>query len=344
MLVDSISSLNAQAAAAPMQGEVFCQVAQVNIKTTKTNKPYLEVTLADVSGSMTIKIWDNAHCYPAFSALAVNASVAVTGNWQVGQYGIEGADLDVRPLTPEEEEILLSGGEELCRIQREAWEYILQTISSVAEPRLRALCDKLVSQFETRFRRAGAARKNHHARRGGLVEHTSAVMRNAAAICTAYPNLNRDLLLAGALFHDCGKMWENPYEEHSLVMPYTDMGEMLGHITVGIEIINKLWADLMADEQLKADWKPLQPASDQVRLHLMHLVASHHGILEYGSPVVPKTPEALALNHADDLDAKMEMFRVAYAEAPELAPHIRQRVFPLPSNVVKPLPSWEHEV
>lgn len=339
MHYDSISQLQSCVADEAGYGSIFAQIARKSTKTTKNGRPYLEVNLADVAGNLTIKIWDNAPCYSAFLALQEEASVAVTATWQNSAYGIEAADLDVRPLSPEEEHIMMTGGAELALRQEEDWECICDLIDSLQDPRLGQLCRAMLENFESRFRRAGAARSVHHARRGGLVEHTAGVMRAAAAMCTAYPALNRDLLLAGALFHDCGKMWENAYPEHSLAMPYAETGELLGHISLGIEVINKLWTRLLTDER-KTAWEALEPPTEQVRLHLLHLVASHHGSLEFGSPVVPKTPEALALNHADNLDAKLEMMRNSYETGTTLAPHIRQGKKPLPGNPVTPLPAF----
>ncbi len=339
MQYDSISHLQTEIADAPGFGTVFAHLARKSTKTTKNGRPYLEVNLADVAGNITLKIWDNSDAYSTFLGLQEEANIAVTATWQTSEYGIEAAHLDVRPLSPEEEHIMMSGGAELALRQEEDWDCICDLVDSLQDPRLGQLCRAMLENFESRFRRAGAARSVHHARRGGLVEHTAGVMRCAAAMCTAYPTLNRDLLLAGALFHDCGKMWENAYPEHGLAMPYADTGELLGHISLGIEVINKLWTRLLTDER-KASWEALEPPTDHVRLHLLHLVASHHGSLEFGSPVVPKTPEAIALNHADNLDAKLEMMRLGYETGSSLAPHIRQGKRPLPGNLVTPLPAF----
>ena len=340
MVFDSISQLlNQLSTDSPVQGTIYAQVAQKTLRSTKNGKPYLEVQLADVASAVSLKIWDNLPWFPDFQAAGVNAPLAVEALWQSTPFGTEAVEVRVRPLSPEEEEQMLTGGKELQQKQLQDWQDISRLVDTLRDPRLQELSRALLSMLEPRFRRAGAARGYHHARRGGLVEHTAGVMRTAAALCEAYPELNRDLLLTGALFHDCGKMWENAYPEHGLAMPYSDAGELLGHITLGIELINKLWAKVYTDEK-KAAWEPLSPSSDQVRLHLLHLVAAHHGCLEFGSPVVYKTPEALALNHADDLDAKMEMFRNAYESSPELSPRIRQRKAPLPGNVVTPLPAF----
>ncbi|MEO8351124.1 MAG: HD domain-containing protein, partial [Chthoniobacteraceae bacterium] len=170
-----------------------------------------------------------------------------------------------------------------------------------------------------------------------LVEHVAQMMRSAHAICDAYPGLNRDLLTVGVLFHDCGKLWENQMPADGFTMPFDERGEMLGHITIGIEVANSLWRKL-AQREAAAAWKELVPASEDVRLHLLHLIAAHHGELQFGSPVPPKTPEAIALHYIDNLDAKMEMFANAYAGSRYLAPRIQEKVWPLPGNLVTPLP------
>lgn len=337
MQYDSLTQLQILAAEAPTQGTVHAQISHKETRQTKTGRPYLEITLSDVAANMVVKVWDNAPWYPQFLAADAESYVAVSAAWQSGTYGMEMSQAELRPLSPQEEGTLLAGGEELRRRQQEDWACICNLVDTVADPRLELLCRTLLADFEARFRRSAAARGYHHARRGGLVEHTAGVMRTADALCRAYPSLNRDLLLAGALFHDCGKMWENAYDEHGLSMPYSNSGELLGHITIGIELINNLWKSKVATEANKAAWKSLSPASEQVRLHLLHLIAAHHGSLEFGSPVVPKTPEALALNHADDMDAKMEMFRTAYTESSALSETVRQRRAPLPGNVVTPL-------
>lgn len=212
-------------------------------------------------------------------------------------------------------------------------------VANLADPRLRGLAQIFFAEFGDRFRRAAAARGNHHARRGGLVEHVASMLRCAVGIANAYPNLNPDLLFTGVLFHDCGKMWENQLPPDGFTMPYDERGELLGHITIGIEIVNALWRKLMATEEAAA-WKTLTPANEDVRLHLLHLIAAHHGELQFGSPVPPKTPEAYALHYIDNLDAKLEMIAGAYNTSKFIAPRIRERVWPLQGHAVTPLPRF----
>ena len=219
--------------------------------------------------------------------------------------------------------------------QNADWEFIEKIIHTITDPRLRALCEAFLNEWGERFRRTAAARNYHHARRGGLVEHTAQMMRVAKEIAPLYPQLNLDLLIAGILFHDSGKLWENALSENGFVMNYDERGELVGHISIGLELVNALWRKLSA-ENAQA-WKNLAPASEDVRLHLLHLIGAHHGEPEFGSPVAPKTPEAMALHYIDNLDARLEMFAAGYATAKPLAARIFDRVRPLPGNLVKSL-------
>jgi 3'-5' exoribonuclease len=230
----------------------------------------------------------------------------------------------------------MAGPPALREKQARDFEAITEGVASISDPRLLGLSRLFLDEFGARFRRAAAARGNHHARRGGLVEHVAQMLRAAMAIAAVYPALNRDLMVAGVLFHDSGKLWENSLPADGFVMPFDERGEMLGHITIGIELVNALWRKLLALPEA-VGWSALQPASEDVRLHLLHLLAAHHGELQFGSPVVPKTPEASALHFIDNLDARLEMIAVGYETARQLAPRIQERVWPLPGNLVAPL-------
>jgi 3'-5' exoribonuclease len=158
----------------------------------------------------------------------------------------------------------------------------------------------------------------------------------ATAVAPLYPNLNLDLLVAGILFHDAGKLWENYLPESGFSMPYDELGEMVGHIGIGMEVVNSLWRKIQGEERAQT-WPQLTPASDDVRLHLLHLIASHHGEMQLGSPVYPKTPEAIVLHYIDNLDARLEMIFAGYPVAKPLGPRIFERVRPLPGNLIKAL-------
>src|SRR5205814_7933450 len=134
------------------------------------------------------------------------------------------------PLTQQEISELLQGPADLRHKQATDWEFINGSCVSIVDPRLRTLCLTFLQEWGDRFRRTAAARNYHHARRGGLVEHCAQMMRVARAIAPLYPQLNADLLIAGILFHDSGKLWENHYSETGFVMAYDDRCELMGHI------------------------------------------------------------------------------------------------------------------
>jgi 3'-5' exoribonuclease len=213
-------------------------------------------------------------------------------------------------------------------------------VVEIKDPRIRLLCETYLKDYGEKFKRAAAARDYHHARRGGLLEHTAQMMRSAKALSTAYAALNWDLIFAGVLFHDCGKLWELDYPAQGFLSPMTTIGELLGHITVGIEVVNKLWRTLETSPEFTAT---TQPPREMVRQHLLHLIASHHGLKEYGSPVTPRTQEAWMLHHIDNIDAHLEMLAQTYAEKPQVAPGIYEYRRPLEGKAIAPLPKWQVE-
>ncbi len=336
----NIKLLSTQAALSPVQGSVFAQLTQKTERQTKQGKPYWELQFSDVSSTISLKIWDNSPIYEQAGIMKVEDCLELTAQWQQNAYGMDASQLSMRPLTPAETDLLFAGDADLLAKQEADWLTITEALASIADPRLNALCALCIKTYGERYRRAAAARGYHHARRGGLVEHVAGMLRATNALCAAYPQLNRDLIVAGAFFHDSGKMWENNYPEQSLSMPYTELGELMGHITLGIELINGIWKQMMAAPEAEA-WKSLQPSNTQVRLHLLHLIASHHGEIAFGSPVVPKTPEAMMLHYIDNIDAKLEMFAGGYETSPELGARVYQRKAPLQGNLVTPLPSFE---
>ena len=329
-----------QDGAAPAR--VHVQVESATPKVTREQQPYCELTLADACDRMTLRVWSDHPAYKTCSALTSEDFIELTADFFQSQYGLDARKWTVRPLTEDEKNELLQGPADLRAKQAADWQCVLEMIQTLTDPRLRALCDAFLREWGERFRRAAAARKYHHARRGGLVEHTAQMMRLAKNVASVYPQLNLDLLLAGILFHDCGKLWENQFSETGFVMDYDELGELVGHISIGLEVVNLLWRKLTA-ENAQA-WKNYLPSSEDVRFHLLHLIGSHHGQKELGSPVEPKTPEAMALHYIDNLDSKLEMFAAGYITAKPLAPRIFDRVRPLPGNLVKSLEKFQQSL
>lgn len=338
----SIAALRQIAGETPVHAVVSCQVQAVTERTTKNGKPYYELALGDATGSFSLKLWSDTENFAAVGELEPSSLLQFEAAWTQNTYGLEAKALRWKALEPDEVATFLAGDPELQRKQDDDFATIVDCCSRIQDLRLRTLSECFFESFGARFRRTAAARKNHHARRGGLVEHVAQMIRSAEAMCLIYPELNRDLLLAGVLFHDCGKLWENSYGEKSFVQHQTLSGELLGHIPLGIEIVNRLWQDMVhdLDEATSEAWARMQPSNDHTRLHLLHLIGSHHGQYEFGSPVLPRTPEAYALHYIDNLDAKMEMLRDAYRNGTENSTGVFERVFPLPSNLVRPLPPW----
>ena len=340
----SLSEIRRAAQKGPVNARAHVQVESVTAKTTREQQPYCELMLADACDRMALRVWSDHPTYKTCSDFRGGEFLELTAEFhQHPQFGLEARapKWTVRPLTQQEISELLQGPAELRQKQTADWEFISGTCVSINDPRLRALCLTFLQEFGERFRRTAAARNYHHARRGGLIEHCAQMMRVALAVAPLYPQLNIDLLIAGILFHDSGKLWENSYSDTGFVMAYDERGELMGHISIGLELVNSLWRKLVADHA--ESWKELAPASEDVRLHLLHLIGAHHGEPEFGSPVSPKTPEAMALHYIDNLDARLEMFFAGYAVAKPLGPRIFDRVRPLPSNLVKSLDKFEHK-
>src|SRR5205823_3654847 len=167
---------------------VHVQVESAAPKLTRDQKPYCELSLADACDRMTLRVWSDHPAYKACSSLTNASFIELTGEFSShSQYGLEAQKWTIRPLTPQEKNELLQGPAELRAKQNADWQFILEAIATIGDPRLRALCDTFVKELGERFRRTAAARRNHHARRGGLVEHTAQMMRVARAIAPLYP-------------------------------------------------------------------------------------------------------------------------------------------------------------
>jgi len=317
---------------------VRAQVDSVTEKQTREQKPYTEIWLRDLTSGFVLRVWNDHPLYLFARELRGESFVEIEGEFSItSAYGLEAKNWTIRYLTTAEEADLLAGPADLREKLAIDYSDICKFVESIRDPRLHHLAAKFLDEFGERLRRAAGARNYHHARRGGLVEHIAQMMRSAEALVSTYSRLNRDLLLAGILFHDSGKLWENCYSKESFVMPYEVRGELVGHISIGIELVNRLWYKLKERDDFP-DWNSLVPDSEAVRLHLIHLIAAHHGERQHGSPIEPKTPEAIALHLIDNLDAKLEMFFAAYQNGRRLQAEIVERVRPLPANLVEPLP------
>lgn len=259
-------------------------------RSTKTNKPYLNLILADKTGQMEGRVWDPGDARIAKDAergdvVKVRGSVSRFDDrlqMKVEQMrkaaAIETEKADMLPATT-------------CDVD-ELWRELLSFVDSFTEPNLKQLLTALLSDpaIGQAYREAPAARQLHHAWLGGLLEHVVSLLRLAERVVPNYPMLHRDLLLTGVILHDIGKVRELAWD---VGFEYTIEGTLLGHIQMGTELVEKTM-----------DALPGFPP--RLRTLVVHMILSHHGKLEFGSPKLPMIPEALVLNFVDDLDAKMQ--------------------------------------
>lgn len=260
---------------------------------TKNGKPYESVTLQDKTGTIDAKIWEpnnpGIEDYDSLNYIEVYGDVTnFQGALQVNVKRIrlcregEYDPGDYMPVSSKNID--------------DMYQELLGLIQSIKQPYFRQLLESFFVKDETfvkAFRNSSAAKTVHHGFIGGLLEHTLSVTKLCDYYCTAYPILKRDLLLTAALCHDIGKTREiSSFPEND----YTDDGQLLGHIVMG--------SQMLTERAAKIEGFPHELLSQ-----LQHCILAHHGKYEFGSPKIPALIEALALNYADDTDAKLETFK-----------------------------------
>lgn len=308
-------------------------VADTQEKRTQNEKPYRLLVIQDKNFREPLKIWPNYQAINTADALQNGTVIDLTGKFRHGEYGLEAdASLSIQIVEKEESQEWLRNQLANEFAEKEMMEIKLMLIG-VTDPLLKIVGLIFLEKHEERFMLSGGARFYHHARPGGLVEHSAAMMKSARILAPLY-KANVDLVVVGALVHDSGKMKENAYFPGKAEMPFQHEGEMLSHIPNGVLIVE----ECLQEAKRRLDPDPAVYAA--TRTHLLHLVASHHGTLEWGSPVTPRTPEALILHTVDNLDAKMEFFRETYATAKTVATDevtLYEKHFPFPGTIAAPL-------
>jgi 3'-5' exoribonuclease len=275
------------------EGKVFNGFFLVLLKqqrTTKTNKPYLNLILGDKTGQLEGRIWDIADPRIA-KDFDKGDIVKVRGSASRFDERLQMKIDQLRVALPDEvdkADLLPSTTYDVAAL----WSQLLACVESFTNPNLKLLLNTLLADpaVAEAYREAPAARQLHHAWLGGLLEHVISLLTLADRVATHYPLLDRDLLLTGVILHDIGKTHELSWD---IGFDYTIEGTLLGHIQMGVEMVERAIATL-----------PSFP--DHLRTLVLHMILSHHGKLEFGSPKLPMIPEALVLNFVDDLDAKMQ--------------------------------------
>jgi 3'-5' exoribonuclease len=276
-------------------------VASKQVKAKKNGEPYLALTLADRTGQVEAKMWDNVEEFiDAFEQedfLKIKGLVNKYKNrFQLTIHKLrrmEEAEIDFTDYLPKTTKDI-----------GELWRTLTEFVATFQNPHLKALVELFMADAEIaeRYRNAPAAKTLHHAYIGGLLDHVVSLFRSCDLMCRNYPQVNRDLLLTGAFLHDIGKIHELTYNR---AFSYTTRGQLLGHMIIELEMLQAKLAQL-----------PGFPA--ELKALLEHLIISHHGQYEFGSPKLPMFPEALMLHYLDDLDSKMEAMRAHFQREAEL--------------------------
>lgn len=278
----------------------FCKHKQS--ATTKNGKPYENVIFQDKTGTLDGKIWDpNSQGIDEFDAMDY---VEVVGEVTSFQGALQ---LNVKRVRKAHEgEYLPEDYQPVSNYNvDEMYAALLKYVKSFQNPYIKKLAESFFVEdedFIRRFKAHSAAKSVHHGFMGGLLEHTLRVTNLCAYLADTYRSvLNRDLLLVSAMLHDMGKLRElAPFP----VNDYTDDGQLLGHIMIGVE-------------EIGIRIREIPDFPEKLASEIKHCIIAHHGELEYGSPKKPALPEAVALSHADNLDAKMETLAEAFAKVPD---------------------------
>jgi 3'-5' exoribonuclease len=283
----------------------FFLVHSRETRSTKEGKPYLALRLGDQTGVIEARVWDESEDIGAFDAedfVKVQARVELYRDQP--QLKIE----KLRRARPEE----ISFADYFPRTQKDVealYAELRGLAAGVTNPHLCALLLSVLDDeaIARKLKQAPGAKRIHHAYLGGLLEHIVSLCQLSVRVAAHYPALNLDLLLTGAVLHDLGKVDELSYplaEGEAHPFDFTTPGRLLGHIVLELEIINR-----------KLDALPDFP--EELRRLVQHLLVSHHGRLEFGSPVVPQFLEAVVLHYLDDLDSKIATIQASLAAEPD---------------------------
>ena len=276
---------------------VFLVQAKDLRQNKKTGDPFLSMQLADCTGALDARMWDVRE--GVTDQFQVNDFIDVHGRIQVYR---ERPQIIVHKLSAvPDDQVTLSDFMPHTKHDVEAmYAKVLSLIDSFQDQDLKRLLKSIFKNpdIAKAYKKAPAAKSMHHARLGGLLEHVSSVLNLAVAVSANYEDVDRDLLISGVLLHDLGKIYELKSDR---TFEYSDAGLLLGHIPIG-----SAWLGRCCDE--------IEGFPPRLKMLLLHMVLSHHGKREFGSPQLPAFPEALALHFIDDLDSKLEMMRTATAE------------------------------
>jgi 3'-5' exoribonuclease len=268
-------------------------VADKQLRANRNGNLYLQLRLTDKSGSLTGMLWNASDSM--FESVLTGNYLRVAGTTQLYNGQLQMIVTRIEPVDPrqiDDQDFVTVSSEEIDKLGQRLTE-LLRGVNNVHLRNL-AECFLADEEFMGKFVAAPAGIKNHHAYRGGLLAHVVSLMEVCRVVAPLYPELDDDLLLLGAFLHDAGKIDELTYDRE---FGYSDEGQLIGHVVMVISTIEDKVAE---SERLSGERFP-----KELLLRLKHLVVSHHGEYEFGSPKLPMTLEAIALHLLDNLDAKL---------------------------------------
>ena len=287
--------------------EIFA-LADKQLRANRNGDGYLLADLRDKTGSLHGLLWNVSE--DSLSHINAGDYVQVKGKAQLynGNMQLIITRIDLVNQAEIDPEDFQAGTDQDVT---ELFERLQNFLQSISDPQLRKLMQVFLSDesMMEQLRMAPAGTKAHHAYLGGLIEHIVNLMEVASRIVDLYPSVNPDLLTAGIFLHDLAKVRELGYEG---TFVYTDEGQLIGHLVIGIEMLN---------EKIQTLEQQGEHLEEETVLRLKHMIASHHGTYEFGSPKLPMTPEAIALHHLDNLDAKVNEYAAIIEADPNKKSH-----------------------
>lgn len=281
--------------------EVFL-VREKDLRTSRNGDLYVTCTLTDRTGDVAARMWQATQ--NIFDSIPVEGFLHVKGRTDEYKGNLQLIIDACRPVSPDKVDL----GDYLAVTEydiEQMWSELLEIVRQIKDPPLRRLIKKFVEDRElvSALKRAPAAMQMHHAFIGGWLEHTLNVVRAANVLLPLYPRINPDLVLAGVFLHDIGKVAEL---SGGTTISYTDRGQLIGHITIAV-----IWTHEKARELSEENGEPFP---ERTLTLLEHIILSHHGVHEYGSPKLPAVPESYFIHYLDNLDAKVFMTTREIAE------------------------------
>lgn len=266
------------------------------LRANRNGNLYIQVDLRDRSGTMNARLWNAGE--QLFRSFEPGDFLHVKGKIQLFQGALQMILSHLEKVPPGKVELADFLPHTEADVSK-LYQRLRELLAKIGNAHFRALteCFLMDEDFVHGFCKAPAGVRNHHAYLGGLLEHVVTLMEGADRLAPLYPDLDRDLFLMGVFLHDIGKVRELTYER---TFAYSDEGQLIGHLVMGVEMVNE-----KARSVSDLTGEPFPP---ELLLRLKHMILSHHGTYEFGSPKLPMTPEAIALHCLDNFDAKLHAF------------------------------------